>query len=61
MSSRRDAGRSSLTGAPPRKRILAGLPKRQLARLTPSLERVTLESKDVLFDPDKPVKHVYFP
>jgi CRP-like cAMP-binding protein len=59
--SRRDAGRSSLTGARPRNQILAALPKRQLARLAPSLERVTLESKDVLFDPDQPITHVYFP
>jgi CRP-like cAMP-binding protein len=59
--SRRDAGRSTLTGAPPRNRILAGLSKTQLARLAPSLERVTLESKDVLFDPDQPITHVYFP
>jgi CRP-like cAMP-binding protein len=59
--SRRDGGRSSLGSAPPRNRILAGLPKSELARLAPSLEHVTLESKDVLFDPDQPIKHVYFP
>jgi CRP-like cAMP-binding protein len=50
-------------GAPaaPRNRILAALPEIDLARLAPSLERIALESRAVLFDPDRPIEHVYFP
>ncbi len=58
---RSGADRSARKSAAPRNRILAALPKSQLARLAPSLERVALEAKDVLFDPDQPIKYVYFP
>ncbi len=53
--------RSARKSATPRNRILAALPKSHLARLVPSLERVTLQPKDVLFDPDQPIEYVYFP
>jgi CRP-like cAMP-binding protein len=59
--SQRVADRSAAKGAVPRNRILAALPKSQFARLATSLQRVTLEARDVLFDPDQPIKHVYFP
>jgi len=59
--SRSGADRSLPKGSAPRNRILAALPKSQLARLAPSLERVTLEAREILFDPDEPIKHVYFP
>jgi CRP-like cAMP-binding protein len=59
--SRSGAGRSTRMSAAPRNRILAALPKSDLARLASSLEPVTLEAKDILFDPDQPIKHVYFP
>jgi CRP-like cAMP-binding protein len=59
--SRSDRGRSARKGGPPRNRILAALPKSHLARLAPSLQRVTLETRDILFDPDQPIKYVYFP
>ena len=45
----------------PRNRILAALPKAEYARLAPALERVALEMKQVLFDIDRPIEHVYFP
>jgi CRP-like cAMP-binding protein len=50
--------------APPpstRNRILAALPAEDYARLTPHLERVTTELKQILFDVDRPIEHVYFP
>jgi CRP-like cAMP-binding protein len=45
----------------PRNRILAALPEPDRARLAASLERVALGPKQVLFDVDKPIEHVYFP
>ncbi|MFN2566813.1 MAG: Crp/Fnr family transcriptional regulator [Gemmatimonadaceae bacterium] len=53
--------RSAPKGGLPLNRILAALPRTQLARLAPSLERVALETGEVLFDPDRPIKYVYFP
>src|SRR5688572_29293478 len=50
-------GRGSRT----RNQILAALPEAQLARLAADLEPVTLEARDVLFDPDRRIEHVYFP
>lgn len=44
-----------------RNRLLAALPADEYARLAPHLERVTLQSKDVLFDVERPITHVYFP
>jgi hypothetical protein len=44
-----------------RNRILAALPDAELARLVPSLTRVTLDVRRVLFDVDQPITHVYFP
>ncbi|HKG90724.1 MAG TPA: Crp/Fnr family transcriptional regulator [Gemmatimonadaceae bacterium] len=51
-------------GAPatgPRNRLLGALPESDLARLARSLERIALEPRAVLFDPDRPIEHVYFP
>jgi len=47
--------------APPRNRILAALPAAEYATLAPQLEEVELETKQILFDGDKPIEHVYFP
>lgn len=43
-----------------RNRMLASLPRRELERLLPKLERVALGLKDVLYEPNKPIEHVYF-
>lgn len=44
-----------------RNQILAALPEAELARLAVNLEPVTLEARDVLYDPDRRIEHVYFP
>ncbi|HKG94431.1 MAG TPA: Crp/Fnr family transcriptional regulator [Gemmatimonadaceae bacterium] len=46
--------------ASPLNRILAALPDDQYARIAPSLDLVELELKQVLFDVDRPIEHVYF-
>ncbi len=56
-----DASRSLPRGERPRNRILAALPAKDLARLGSSLERIALEPRDILYDPDQPIKYVYFP
>jgi len=45
---------------PPRNRILAALPPDDLERLRPRLERVELVLRQVLFEPNRPIEHVYF-
>lgn len=45
---------------PPENRLLAGLPARELARLGPYLESVSVECDQVLVEFDRPVEHVYF-
>jgi CRP-like cAMP-binding protein len=60
MPSVRKTGRTG-RGTQPRNRVLAALPKGELARLAPYLARVTLEPRQVLFDVDRPIRHVYFP
>jgi CRP-like cAMP-binding protein len=45
----------------PRNRLLASLPADELAELAHDLERVHLELRQVLFDVDRPIEHVYFP
>ena len=51
--------------APPREqvrnRILASLPAEDYARLAPDLVHVDLETKQVIFDVDQRIEHVYFP
>src|SRR5205809_174109 len=54
-----DASRTTPNGL--RNRILASLPAEDYARLAPTLERVELGLKQVLFDVDRPIEHVYFP
>jgi CRP-like cAMP-binding protein len=43
-----------------RNRLLRRLPAEDLARLIPSLEPVLLAAKDVLWEPLRPIEHVYF-
>lgn len=47
--------------AAPRNRILAALPPEELARLAPHLEHVMTEVRQLVFDVDRPIEHVYFP
>ncbi len=42
-------------------RILAALPAAEYERLLPNLKPVTLEYKQVLYEPNKTIRHVYFP
>jgi len=44
-----------------RNRILNALPAEEFSRLLPNLKRVTLEYKQVLYEPNKPIRYVYFP
>jgi CRP-like cAMP-binding protein len=44
-----------------RNRILASLPADEYARMAPHLERVHLDHRQVLIDPDQPIQQVYFP
>jgi CRP-like cAMP-binding protein len=44
-----------------RNRILRSLPESELARLAPALERVCMASRELAFDVDVPISHVYFP
>ena len=41
--------------------LLAALPAAELERLRPRLEPITLEHGAVLWEPDEPIGHVYFP
>jgi CRP-like cAMP-binding protein len=45
----------------PRNRILAALPPEERERLQPSLELVRMQLKEVIFEPNQPIEHVYFP
>lgn len=42
-------------------RLLAALPKEEYKRLLPNLESVSLEFKQVLYQPDELIRYVYFP
>lgn len=41
--------------------LLTGLPADEEERLLPALERVSLEIKAMLYEPNEPITHVYFP
>jgi CRP-like cAMP-binding protein len=45
----------------PANRLLSSLPGPAFRALRPHLERVALETKQVLFNVDVPIEHVYFP
>jgi CRP-like cAMP-binding protein len=45
----------------PRNRILAALPADEMERLLPHLKPVTLEYKQVLYEPHKPIRYSYVP
>jgi CRP-like cAMP-binding protein len=46
---------------PPDNRLLAALPTREYKRLQPHLEHIALELRQLLFEVDVPIEHVYFP
>ncbi len=48
-------------GARPANRILESLSQKEYARLRPHLEPVTLDFAQVLYEPQKAIRHVYFP
>src|SRR5262245_1132288 len=45
----------------PKNRLLLAVPSRDLKRLTPELEHIRCERKQVLIDADSPLDHVFFP
>ncbi|WP_138759134.1 Crp/Fnr family transcriptional regulator [Modestobacter altitudinis] len=49
------------TGDPPRNLLLRALPPEEYGRLADALEPVTLELRDTIFSPGKPIEHLYFP
>jgi CRP-like cAMP-binding protein len=42
-------------------RLLASLPSSEYARLVPHLKLITLEYKQILFEPHRPLRYAYFP
>ena len=46
---------------PVENRLLAALPTEEYSRLLPNLETVSLAFKQVLYEPNEPIEHVYFP
>ena len=42
-------------------RLLAALPRKEYDRLRPHLEKVSLPLRDILYEPNGPIPHVYFP
>lgn len=46
---------------PGENRLLAALPRKEYDRLRPDLDEVSLGLKDVLYEAEKPITHVYFP
>ena len=42
-------------------RLLAALPRSEQKQLLPKLERVPLAIGDILYEPDEPIRHAYFP
>jgi CRP-like cAMP-binding protein len=42
-------------------RLLAALPRKDHARLLPALAPVTLQFGEILYEPNQPIPHVYFP
>ncbi len=42
-------------------RLLAALPRKEYDRLHPHLEKVSLPLREILYEPNGPIPHVYFP
>ena len=41
--------------------LLMALPEAEFQRLLPYMERMTMKSKDMLYEPNKPIEYVFFP
>ena len=52
---------STFPGVPGRNRLLGRLVPEELERISPHLERVRFEQRQVLFEPDERIRFVYFP
>lgn len=52
---------SVFPGGPVRNRLLAALPPAELERVRPHLEPVLFDQRQVLFETEEPIRHVYFP
>lgn len=52
---------SNMRNARPRNRILAALSAKEWEHVAEKLDRVRLEFRQVLFDPNRPIDYVYFP
>jgi CRP-like cAMP-binding protein len=50
-----------MTGPMPTNKVLASIPPKAYQRLRAQLEPVTLNFGQVLYQPGKPIRHVYFP
>jgi CRP-like cAMP-binding protein len=55
------AAMESTAARPDSNRLLRALPPSSYARLAPHLEPLRLAHKDVIWEPDKPIRWVYFP
>ncbi len=61
MAVRKETGIVPLDEAPSRNRILAALPPAEFGRISQDLEPFALPARIVLYEPDTPLTHVYFP
>jgi CRP-like cAMP-binding protein len=52
---------STQPSAPGTNKLLDALPKRDRDRLLPHLKPVSLRFEEVVYEPDAPIRHVYFP
>ncbi len=52
---------SRSSGPPAGNRLLDSLPRADIERLRPHLEAVSVEISHVVYEPDGPIRHVYFP
>jgi CRP-like cAMP-binding protein len=46
---------------PPGNQLLAALSRKDLDRLRPQLETVTLGLKELIYEPNTPIPYIYFP
>src|SRR5687768_4035360 len=50
-----------MTRVPVANSLLAALPRKEYQRMLSGLEPVTLTFGEILYEPGKPIRHVYFP
>src|SRR5512134_905674 len=55
------AGHEHMNRVPMANSLLAALPRKDCQRLLAGLEPVTLTFGEILYEPGKPIQHVYFP